>query len=111
VTEWMAVVTDADGFVLTDEDLRGWAEAIDAGRTGWGVPCESPTSVQVVTRSARPRPQSDTPGETVLRMPGSWMTYDKLFDIDFDDEEPCAILRAWERAQACAAGLNAAGIA
>lgn len=101
---WIAIVTDADGFVLTDEDLRGWAAAVNMGKTGWGIPCEPPTAVCVVTGSALPKPQFE--GSETLRSPGSYYTSDVLFEIDVEEQEPDDIIQTWERAQACAAGLN-----
>lgn len=107
---WLAVVADEYGYVLDDETLRAWAEAIRAGRTGWAVPCEPPTQIVMVTGSRRPEKQSTMATGDVYKLPSSWVTDHQLFEIDVEDQEPAEILRAWERAQACAAGLNAANV-
>lgn len=104
MNRWMAIVTDADGFVLDEYMLYRWISATKAGATGWAVPCEPPTAVRVATGTAMPSPQYE--GSDTYRAPGSYMTSDLLFEIDVEDEDPDTILLTWERASACADGLN-----
>lgn len=116
---WQAVVADRAGFVLADEQVRAWCAAIKAGKTGWGVPCETPTQVLVVTGSALPEPQTSRPDEDTYRLPGHWYTADRFLEIDLTDEvDPDEVdadyadllLKTWQRVQAAAAGMNAAGV-
>lgn len=107
---WVAVVTDVSGFVLEDEMLRRWAEAVEAGAEGWAVPCEDPDEIVIVTGTARPVPQSDHPDEEILRRPGSYTTEDCFVSIDVSSEDPDVILRLWERARSTAAAMNTAGV-
>lgn len=105
---WIAVASDADGFVISDDTLREWAEAVEAGKTGWFIPCEPPTSVSIVRGSAAPKPQSDDPDEKFFRLPGTYYGDDVFMELgDLDEQEPSSVLLAWRRAQAAAKGLNA----
>lgn len=109
--QWQAVAVDGDGFVLDDETLRAWAKAIEDGATGWAVPCEPPVGIEIVRGSAAPQPQSDSPDEKFYRLPGSWRSVDKFLELDdLDEQEPRDVLLLWERAQAAAAGMNAASV-
>lgn len=113
VTEsiWTAVAVDDSGFVIDDELLRAWADAIKAGKSGWGVPCEPPQRIHIVKGSAVPQPQSEDPDEKFHRMPSSYYTDDEFLTVENLDEledEPERVVLYWERAQAAAAGLNAA---
>lgn len=104
MNRWTAIVIDADGFVLDEDTLHRWISATKAGATGWAVPCEPPTAVRVVTGSAMPATQYE--GSDIYRAPGSYMTSDLLFEIDVEGDDPDDILLTWERASACADGLN-----
>lgn len=107
---WLAVAATVDGFVLTDEDVRGWCEAIEEGKSGWGVPCEDPDELLIVTGSAMPVPQSEAPDEDIMRLPGTWTTEDRFVEVDVSNDEPEELLRRWERIQATAAAMNAADV-
>ena len=113
-TTWVAAVVDDSGFVIDDELLRAWADAIKAGKSGWGVPCEPPQRIHIVKGSAVPMPQSDDPDEKYQRMPSSYYTDDEFLTIEnldeLDEDEPERVVLYWERAQAAAAGLNMAGV-
>lgn len=74
--EWIAVASDADGFVLDEDTLTAWAEAVQAGKRGWAIPCEQPTEIAIVRGSARPVPQSSDPDEQHYRRPASWLSGD-----------------------------------
>lgn len=107
---WHAVVVDIDGFVLTDELVRAWCAAIDAGARGWAVPCETPESLAIVTGTSAPVPQSAAPDEDIMRMPGSWTTEDRFLEIELAGEETSTILRLWDRVRSTAAAMNALGV-
>lgn len=110
-TDWLAVASDRDGFVLDDETLKAWAAAVDAGKRGWDIPCEPPQEITIVRGSARPVPQSSAPDEDIYRLPGSWLSGDQFVEIEnLDELEPSEVLELWRRAQAAAAGMNAAGV-
>lgn len=106
---WVAVVVSQDGFVMPDEDVRGWAEAAADGRSYFYSDAE-PREIQIVKGSAKPTPQTDDPDEKFYRAPSSWYTDDKFLEVeDLDELEPAQVVLLWERAQATVAGMNAAG--
>lgn len=105
---WEAFIFESSGFVMSshealDEIIEEFPdEARIASR--WGD--VFPYSIEIVTDSARPKPQS--PGSPFLRGPGSWATTDKIFEYDLEQVETSEDLREiWERAKAMAEGLNA----
>lgn len=108
---WTAVAIDNSGFVIDDELLRAWADAVSAGKTGWHVPCEPPDRIVIVKGSALPVPQSDNLDEEFFRMPSGYYSDDLCSIVENLDEidEPARVVLYWERALAAAAGMNAAG--
>lgn len=95
---WRAVVSGRAGFVITDEQMREWAQDADSLDEDL-----EPAEVSVVRHTALPRPAPID----AERMPGTWAGEDVLYLLDVADEDVDDVLVAWERAQAVAAALNA----
>ena len=93
---WVAVVSDRYGYVLTDEEVRAWCA--DPDERGDSTPEE----IAIVTASAKP--------ENGERMPSSYFSNDRFYEVDIDYLEPDEVLRWWERAVAVTAAMNAAGV-
>lgn len=101
---WIAVISDSDGFVMTDEDIRAWCADQDAAEYAND---STPEELAIVTGTAKP---DDGARSGAPRLPGSWTSEDRLLEEDLSSDEPDTILRKWERAVAVAAALNAAGV-
>lgn len=111
MAEWHAVITDRDGFVMSEEDVQLWATDTEKAERLTSGP---PVQLVIVTGSAAPIPQSNAPDEKFYRLPAYWTTADRFLDIDlvFDFGDPdVELLTLWNRAQAAVAGMNAAGVA
>lgn len=84
---WIATLSEPSGFLVDIDDVDDY-EYLE---------------VAVTRRTAAP-----TARDGGIRMPGRYDPADVLYrDADFDDDED-AVRRAWVRAQAVAAALNAA---
>jgi hypothetical protein len=102
---WTAYIAEPDGFVYTDmADLRENCEAIDDP--------DAIFEVVIVRGSAMPKPAGCRD-----RLPGSYTTADKAFeaddlyldsDVTGEVDESESVTAIFARAQAMAAGLNAA---
>jgi hypothetical protein len=89
---WMAVLADSAGFCI--DDLDELLEGEDGG------------TISIVRDSALPEARHD---DGDLRLPGSFATLDQFMEWDlgdFDSDDDAR--QTWARAQAAAAGMNAA---
>lgn len=102
---WVAALYGQDGFLIPDDDIRGWAEAAAEGKD-YVYNDQVPDELWIATGAARPEPQS--PGSEFYRRPGWWRAGDVFARIeDLDELEPAEVVAQWERAQHAVAGLNA----
>ena len=101
---WVAVVSDRDGFVMTDEEIRAWCANPDEAEL---VNDSTPEEIAIVTGSAKPDngERSGAP-----RLPGSYFSEDRFYEVEISWLEPDEVLRWWERAVAVTAAMNAAGV-
>lgn len=105
---WEAFVLDADGFVMVDEHVRGWAKAA-AEDTYYDITDSEPNEIVIVRGTARPTPQSE--GSDFLRAPSSWQVLDHLIPAnDVSDDEPADVETRWDRARQIADAANKAAI-
>lgn len=101
---WRAVIADNYGFVLSDEDIREWATDPDAYEIRSDL---IPQELAIVARSAAP---DDGERSGHPRLPGHYTTSDRFMELNVDIYSPEEVVELWDRAQAVAAAMNAAGV-
>lgn len=103
---WQVHLYDLDGYSVKDVDLREWVELYEQDKDE-ALRELDPRDIVIVTGTAVPTVQHD--GEPP-KEPGTCQALDVFAEWDITSFEASEMIPLWERAQAVAAAMNAAGV-